>query len=222
MKILLVEDDSYIATGTKRGLESAGYSVTWESDGVAALDRLYEESYKLIILDLLLPKLGGLNFLKLIRNEDIEIPVMIVSALDSEDMRIAALDCGADDFVVKPVSSGEISARARAILRRSVGLNLATTFSYKGLVLDVGKHSVQRDGKTISLTNREFMLLVLLLENKEQVLSRDFILESIWDMNFTSNGSVVDVCIRRLRAKVDESFKEKLLHTVRGRGYVLR
>lgn len=221
MKLLLVEDDQDMGHHTKTGLTAAGFEVTWVKSGVAAFDCLYAGHFDVMVLDVMVPGLSGWQVLTLMREEGISVPVLMLTALDSVDHRIKGLNGGADDYVVKPFAITELVARLHAILRRGAVI-AEETLSYRDVLVDVRRHIAKRAGQTLELTHKELRLLSLFLEHKGQVLSRSYILERIWDMNFNSDGNVVDVSIRRLRAKLDDPFAEKLLHTIRGRGYVLR
>lgn len=221
MKLLLVEDDEDVGLHTEAGLKAAGFAVTWVKSGVAAFDVLYAGHVDVMVLDIMIPGLSGWQVLTLMREEGITVPVLMLTALDSVDHRIRGLNGGADDYVVKPFAITELVARLHAILRRGAVIT-EDALTYDDVMVDVRRHVAKRAGQALDLTHKELRLLSLFLEHKGQVLSRSYILERIWDMNFTSDGNVVDVSIRRLRAKLDDPFPHKLLHTIRGRGYVLR
>lgn len=221
MKVLLVEDDEDVARNLATGLTTAGFDVTLVSNGVAAFDSLYAGHFDVMILDVMIPGLTGWQVLSLMREEGITVPVLMLTALDSLQNRVRGLNAGADDYVVKPFALTEIIARLHAILRRGAVIS-EEALVHRDLSVDVRRHLAKRANKILDLTQKELRLLSLFLEHKGQVLSRSYILERVWDMNFNSDGNVVDVCVRRLRAKVDDPYEDKLLHTIRGRGYVLR
>ena len=221
MKLLLVEDDEGIVRHLTAGLTTAGFEVTSVGTGMAALDSVYSGHFDAMILDVMIPGLTGWQVLSLLREDGITLPVLMLTALDSLENRLRGLNAGADDYVVKPFALSEIVARLHAILRRGTVLS-DEVLTHRDLVVDTRRQTARRGNRNLDLTQKELRLITLFLEHKDQVLSRAYILERVWDMNFASDGNVVDVCIRRLRAKIDDSHPEKLLHTIRGRGYVLR
>ena len=169
----------------------------------------------------MIPGLSGWQVLSLMREEGITVPVLMLTALDALENRVRGLNSGADDYVVKPFAITELVARLHAILRRGAVIS-EEALTHRDLMVDVRRHLAKRAGAVLDLTQKELRLLSLFLEHKGQVLSRSYILERVWDMNFNSDGNVVDVCVRRLRSKVDDPYADKLIHTIRGRGYVLR
>lgn len=221
MKLLLVEDDEDVGRHTRAGLIAAGFDVTWVTSGVSAFDSLYAGHFDVMVLDVMIPGLSGWQVLSLMREEGITVPVLMLTALDALENRVRGLNGGADDYMVKPFAIAELVARLHAILRRGAVIS-EEALTHRDLMVDVRRHLAKRAGRVLDLTQKELRLLSLFLEHKGQVLSRSYILERVWDMNFNSDGNVVDVCVRRLRAKVDDPFTDKLLHTIRGRGYVLR
>jgi two-component system copper resistance phosphate regulon response regulator CusR len=221
MKLLLVEDDEEIVHHLSAGLKIAGFDVTSVGTGMAALDSVYAGHFDAMILDVMIPGLTGWQVLSLLREDGIMLPVLMLTALDSLENRLRGLNAGADDYVVKPFALSEIVARLHAILRRGTVLS-DEVLTHRDLVVDTRRQTARRGSRNLDLTQKELRLITLFLEHKDQVLSRAYILERVWDMNFASDGNVVDVCIRRLRAKIDDPSPEKLLHTIRGRGYVLR
>ena len=221
MKLLLVEDDEGIVRHLTAGLTTAGFEVTSVGTGMAALDSVYAGHFDAMILDVMIPGLTGWQVLSLLREDGITLPVLMLTALDSLENRLRGLNAGADDYVVKPFALSEIVARLHAILRRGTVLS-EDVLTHRDLVVDIRRQIARRAGQVLDLTQKELRLITLFLEHKDQVLTRAYILERVWDMNFASDGNVVDVCIRRLRAKIDDPNPEKLLHTIRGRGYVLR
>ena len=219
-KILLIEDDRETASYLAKGLNQEGHSVEQATNGQDGLFRATDGTFDLIILDRMLPVLDGLSVLKALRAARIDTPVLILSALASVGDRIEGLECGSDDYLVKPFSFAELLARVRTLLRRGPPREVAQ-FQVADLQLDVLRRRVTRAGERITLTNKEFALLHLLISREAEVLSRAQIASQVWHMNFDSDTNVVDVAIRRLRAKVDDPYPLKLIHTVRGMGYTL-
>ena len=221
MKILLVEDDERMAGFIRRGLREENYTVDLAVDGEEGLYLAQLHLYDLIVLDLLLPKKGGLEILSKLREEKLTVPVLILTAKDKPSDRVKGLDAGADDYLVKPFSFEEFLARVRALLRRRGHLS-ETVFRAADLEVDTLKRRVTRRGREIVLTNREYMLLEYFLRHPDQVVTRSSLAENIWEHDFDTFSNVIDVLIARLRRKIDADSDEKLLETVRGSGYVLR
>jgi heavy metal response regulator len=221
MRLLVVEDEKRIADFLSRGLQSAGYAVDVVNGGVAAIERVHSTEYDLIVLDLGLPDVDGLQVLQKIKNRKTMPPVLILSARDSVDDRVKGLEQGADDYLVKPFAFDELLARIRAVLRRAAG-RASGILRHDDLTLDPVTRRVQRAGRDIRLTAREFALLQFLLEHAGEVVSRARIVESVWEHDYETFSNVVEVYIRYLRAKIDEPFPHKVIHTVRGVGYSLR
>jgi len=221
MKILVVEDESKLALSLQAALERAGYTVDIASDGEMALDYARVYTYDLVLLDVMLPKLDGFGVLRRLRQGRIDTPVLMLTARDDTASKVQGLDFGADDYVTKPFELTEILARIRALLRRR-GPDRSGVLTAADLVLDPAAKSVTRCGRPLALTAREYQLLEFFLHNKNRVLSRGVIYEHVWSSDFSGTLKIVDVYLNYLRGKVDEGFKPKLLHTVRGFGYVLR
>ncbi|AET67902.1 response regulator with CheY-like receiver domain and winged-helix DNA-binding domain [Desulfosporosinus orientis DSM 765] len=221
MRILIVEDEKRIASFIKRGLEEEAHAVDVAYDGEEGLNWITSFNYDLIIMDILMPKMDGITLCRTIREQDIDTPVLMLTAKDAVDDRVEGLDAGADDYLVKPFAFKELLARIRALSRRWTD-GKGNTLEIGGLKLDLVTRRTVRGGKEIELTNREFALLELLMRNTGHVLSRTIIAEHIWDYNFLNQSNVVDVYIRQLRRKIDESFEEKLIQTVRGSGYKIQ
>lgn len=223
MKILIVEDDEATASFIVKGFKESGFTAEPAFDGETGLDKALSGEYDCIVLDVMLPKLNGFALLDAFRFQNKKTPVVMLTAKDSVDDRVEGLSRGADDYIIKPFAFSELLARVRAVLRRG-----QPEFAPDGpvivadLALDPVRHIVTRGNKRIDLTPKEFSLLWLLMRRQGDVLSRTFISEQVWDINFDSGTNVVDVAVRRLRAKVDDPFDVKLIHTVRGVGYVLR
>jgi two-component system copper resistance phosphate regulon response regulator CusR len=219
MRILVIEDEKRIADFVARGLESSGYAVDMATEGAAGLEMLHATDYDLIILDLLLPDIDGLKVLEKIRNRKLSPPVLILSALGAVDDRVKGLERGADDYLGKPFSFAELLARVRALLRR--GQPMPERLQVGDLVLDAIRRKVTRGGEPIELAPKEFSILEYLMRNQGQSLSRTMIVEHVWDMDYDGLTNIVDVYIRHLRSKIDDRWPQKLIHTVRGVGYVI-
>ena len=221
MKLLLAEDDEKTAAALRVGLTEQGFVVDVTRNGDEALHLAQTIGYSLIVLDVMLPGRDGWSILQSYRRGGGQAPVLFLTARDAVEDRVKGLDLGADDYLVKPFAFSELLARVRSLLRRRGAAN-ADLLQFADLSLHVRRHQVMRSGVPIELTPKEFLLLALLLEHQGNVLSRTLIAEQVWDMAFDTDSNVVDVHIRRLRAKVDDPFERKLIHTVRGLGYVLR
>ena len=222
MRILIVEDEKRVWQFLKKGFEAESVSVDIATDGERGLALAGTETYDAIVLDVMLPRKGGMEVLKSLRDSGIKTPVLILSARGGTDDRVEGLNLGADDYLPKPFSFTEVLARVRAIVRRTSSELHSSTLTVGTLQLDLLTRTVMRDGKEIALTAKEFELLEYLMRNKGRVLSRVILMERIWDMNFDSETNVVDVLINRLRRKIDDDFPSRLIHTVRGAGYVLK
>jgi len=220
MKLLVVEDEPKTAGFLQRGFSEAGFMVETAADGLEGLRLIQSGKYDLIVLDIMLPGLDGLKILSWTRESRIQTPVIFLTARDSTADRVAGLDLGADDYLVKPFAFSELLARVRTVLRRPP-VREAAILCAGDLELDLTAHRATRAGQRLDLTAREFALLELLVRRAGEALTRAFIAESVWAMNSTSDTNVVDVSMRRLRLKVDDPFPQKLIRTVRGVGYVL-
>jgi two-component system copper resistance phosphate regulon response regulator CusR len=219
MRILVVEDEKRIADFLARGLESAGYAVDTAHEGRTALELMHQTEYDLVVLDLGLPDMDGLTVLEKVRNRKTSPPVLILSARDSVDDRVKGLEIGADDYLVKPFAFVELLARIRVLLRR--GQPTPEKLQVGDLSLDCIRRKVSRAGENVELAPKEFSILEYLMRNRGRPLSRTMIVEHVWDMDYDGLTNIVDVYIRHLRAKVDDRFPVKLIHTVRGIGYML-
>jgi DNA-binding response OmpR family regulator len=224
MRIILVEDDPKISSFIERGLTESGYQVAPIHDGLEALNFILQNTgWDLIILDLMLPGLDGLSILDKIRAQGITIPVLILSAKRSVNDRVSGLEKGGDDYLTKPFAFSELLARIQVLLRRHAPQKSSpTSLSHFGIELDLLRRVVHREGVMIELQAKEFTLLEYMLRNPERVLSKTLILEQVYGYNFDTQTNVVDVLVFRLRNKVDKDFKHKLIHTIRGVGYVLK
>jgi two-component system, OmpR family, copper resistance phosphate regulon response regulator CusR len=222
MRLLIIEDEIRLADYLKKGLIENGFVVDIARDGIDGKHLATEGVYDVILLDVMLPGIDGFGILSALREKN-RTPVIMLTARDKVEDRVRGLQNGADDYLVKPFSFTELLARIQALLRRSSNSTQqeATTLLLGDLELDLASRKVKRASQRLDLSAKEFNLLVLLLRKKGQVLSRTVLAEQVWDMNFDSDTNVVDVAVRRLRAKLDDPFAEKLLHTVRGMGYVL-
>ena len=219
MRILIVEDEAKTGTYLRKGLTEAGFIVDWVEDGVTGQHRALTEDYNLIILDVMLPGQDGWTVLKNLRHER-STSVLLLTARDDLDDKVRGLEMGGDDYLIKPFDFAELLARVRSILRRGNGRD-AALLHVSDLALDLTRRKATRQGDTILLTAKEFALLWLLMRRHGEILSRSTIASQVWDMNFDSDTNVVDAAIRRLRGKVDDNYEPKLIHTVRGMGYVL-
>lgn len=224
MKVLLVEDDKSAGNYLQKGLLETGYLVDWVQNGADGLHQALTEHYSLIILDIMLPMLDGWQVLKAFRAVNTSTPVLLLTARDHVQDRVKGLELGADDYLIKPFAFIELTARIKALLRRGTGPasdNAANAqISMADVEVDFVRHIVTRGGQKIDLTSQEFALLALFVRHPKEVLTRTTIASEVWDMNFDSDTNVVDVAIRRLRRKLDDPFERKLIHTVRGIGYL--
>ena len=221
MYILIVEDEKKVVGFLKKGLQEEHYTVDVAYDGEEALLLAGMNSYDLIVLDIMLPKKDGMEVLKELRAQGLSIPILILTAKDTLEDKVQGLDSGADDYITKPFAFAELLARIRALLRRGKPTN-ETSLTAADLMLDPATHKVQRAGKQIELTSKEYALLEYFLRNKGQVLTRTLINEHVWGYRFDTGTNIVDVYVNYLRSKIDRGFDKKLIHTVRGVGYVLR
>lgn len=221
MKILIVEDETKIGDYLRQGLTEAGFVADLARNGLDGHHHAMTESYDLIILDVMLPDVDGWRILQSLREAGNSVPVLFLTARDSVDDRVKGLELGADDYLVKPFAFAELLARVRTLMRRGAAPATDTTLKVADLELDLMRRRVTREEHRIQLTAKEFSLLELLMRHQGEVLPRSLIASQVWDMNFDSDTNVIDVAIRRLRAKIDDDFKTKLIHTVRGMGYML-
>ena len=219
MRILIVEDEQKVASFIRKGLEQEGYAVDVASDGEAGLYQAENFEYDAMILDVMLPKLSGLEALKKIRAKNLQLPVLMLTAKSTVEDKVAGLDSGASDYLVKPFAFAELSARIRVLLRR--GAHEATTLKLADLEMNTATRTVKRAGQKIDLKMKEFALLEFLLRNAGRTVTRTMIIEHVWDIHFDSVSNVVDVHINTLRNKIDRGFSPTLIHTVRGVGYTL-
>ncbi len=221
MRILVVEDEAKVASFIRRGLEAEGYRVDTAPDGEVGLTQAFEHEYDLVILDVMLPKRDGLSILQEMRKHTLHVPVLMLTARDTVADKVTGLDRGADDYLTKPFAFEELLARIRALLRRGSPLS-PSTLSVADLELDLVSREVTRAGTRIELTAKEFALLEFFLRHTGRVLSRALIAQHVWGVDFDTFTNVIDVYVNYLRKKIDAGFPTKLIHTVRGVGYVIK
>lgn len=218
MRVLIVEDERKLSNIVRKGLIEEGFAVDQAFDGEEGQYLAESESYDLIILDIMLPKINGLDVCRGLRNKKITIPILMLTAKTAVEDRVAGLNVGADDYLTKPFAFTELKARLQALLRRSHN-QTQTTLQVEDLEVDPVKHTAKRGGKTILLTPKEFAILEFLLRHGDEVVTRTQITEHVWDYNFDALSNVVDVFVATLRKKVDSGFKNKLIQTIHGVGY---
>ncbi len=222
MRILFVEDDRTIASFVVKGLKEANHIVDHVDNGEDGLHRALTEEYDLAIIDIMLPKLDGLSLIKELRRHNPNIPVIILSAKRSIDDVVAGLEIGSDDYLTKPFAFAELIARIQALARRARGLPETTRLTVADLTMDLLTREVKKSGRLISLQPREFALLEYLMRNAGRLVTKTMIMEHVWDYNFDPQTNVVEARISRLRDKIDKEFEKRLIHTVRGAGYILK
>ncbi len=221
MKLLVVEDDEKTIRLLRQGFGEYGFVIDDCRNGIDGLDTALSQTYDMIVLDVMLPGKDGWEVLTQLRAADRQTPVVMLTARDAVEYRVKGLTAGADDYVVKPFAFSELLARIHTVLRRRKDV-VPETLAFDDLTLDPKRFAVERAGRKIELTSKEFLLLELLLRQQGEVLSRTYIAEQVWDMAFDGDSNVVEVNVRRLRGKIDDPFPRKLIHTIRGRGYVIR
>ncbi len=221
MRILIIEDEEKQSALIQRGLEQEGYSADVRNDGVAGLEQFGSFPYDMIVLDLMLPRLTGIEVLDRVRRANPFVPVLVLTSRDSVDDKVQLFEKGADDYLTKPFAFAELLVRVKALLRRGPVLR-SSTLRIADLELDRLTQQVRRGGQRIDLTSKEYSLLEYLMQNSGRVLSRNMIIEHVWDQTFDGITNIVDVYVRHLRTKIDELNPVKLIHTVRGTGYLIR
>lgn len=223
VRTLLIEDEAAVAVMINKGLSESGYSVTVAPDGHIGLDMALNNNFDIIILDIMLPGINGLELCKKLRRNDVNTPILMLTALDSTENIVSGLDNGADDYMTKPFKFPELEARLRNLARRnSNGVKASDLLQAGDLVLNMSSKAVTRNGQEISLTATEYRLLEFMLRNKGKVLSRIELLENVWSINFNMGTNVVDVYVNYLRKKIDKNNPVKLIHTVTGMGYIIK
>lgn len=222
MRLLLIEDDKKIGAFIEKGLKESGFAVDVAHHGIDGLTMILTEPYDVAIIDIMLPGLDGLSIIEKMRGKNILTPVLILSAKQSVDDRVLGLQKGGDDYMVKPFSFNELLARVQALIRRDKSNTKSTMLHVGDLEMDLLKHEVRRNGQKIELPAKEYSLLEYLMRNPDVVVSKTSILEKVYDYGFDPQTNVVDVLVCRLRNKIDKDFTTKMIHTVRGMGYVLR
>jgi two-component system, OmpR family, response regulator len=222
MRVLIVEDDEKIASLIVKGLKQAGFAVDHAADGEAGLQFALTVPYDAAIIDIMLPKRDGLSLIQEIRRQKINTPVIILSAKHTVDDRVKGLQIGSDDYLVKPFAFSELLARVQALIRRTSVADTPTNLVLEALSMNLLTRDVFRAGKKIDLQPREFALLEYLMRNTGRVVSKTMIMEHVWDYDFDPQTNVVDVLVSRLRNKIDRDFEQKVIHTIRGVGYVLK
>jgi two-component system response regulator MprA len=220
--VVVAEDDPSVRNAIERVLSLEGYQVKTATDGNTALELIASAKPHAVVMDVMMPFADGLTVTRELRQRGNRTPVLLLTARHEVGDRVAGLDAGADDYLVKPFAVDELLARVRALLRRYESLTPTAVLSLGDLTMDINKHEVKRGGKTLELTKTEFDLLHILLEQRDIVLSREYLYEHIWGFNFETNSKSLDVYIGYLRRKIDDIGEERLLHTVRGVGYVMR
>lgn len=221
MKILIIEDEPKTGKYLRRGLIEAGFVADLAGDGRDGLHFALTESYDLAVIDVMLPVINGWEVLREIRSAGNQLPVLFLSARNQVDDRVKGLELGADDYLVKPFAFSELLARVRCLLRRGKVSQTDDHLQVADLEIDLLRHRVTRAGKKIDVTAKEFVLLEFMMRRQGEVLPRSLIASQVWDMNFNSDTNVIDVAVRRLRSKIDDNFGVKLIHTMRGMGYIL-
>lgn len=222
MRVLVVEDEQRLARLMRRVLEEERYTVDVAHDGITGEDLARSGQYDAVVLDLMLPGRDGISICQRLRLDGIAVPILMLTARDAVDDRVRGLDVGADDYLVKPFAFPELLARLRSLIRRRTGERAEARLEADGLSMDLVRHQVTRDGKPIDLTAREYALLEYLLRHPGQVMTRTQLLNAVWEYDADTASNVVDIYIHYLRDKIDRNHSSKLLHTIRGVGYVLR
>ena len=222
MKVLIIEDDKELSHLIAKRLKEEGFTVQQAFDAEEGISYATYEEYDVIVLDIMLPKMSGYEVIRQLREKKIKTPILVLSAKGEIEDKVKGLQLGADDYLTKPFSFPELIARINALIRRTKNIEEISKLKYADITIDLLKKEVYRNGKKINLTAKEFELLKYLVENAERIITRNMILENVFDIDFDIDSNVVDVHIHRLREKIDKGFEKKLIHTVRGFGYVFK
>ncbi|WP_028950027.1 response regulator transcription factor [Sulfurihydrogenibium subterraneum] len=222
MKVLIIEDDKELSHLIAKRLKEEGFTVQQAFDAEEGISYTTYEEYDVIVLDIMLPKMSGYEVIRQLRKKKIKTPILVLSAKGEIEDKVKGLQLGADDYLTKPFSFPELIARINALIRRTKNIEEISKLKYADITIDLLKKEVYRNGKKINLTAKEFELLKYLVENAERIITRNMILENVFDIDFDIDSNVVDVHIHRLREKIDKGFEKKLIHTVRGFGYVFK
>jgi DNA-binding response OmpR family regulator len=220
--ICLIEDEQKVASVICKGLEEQGYGVKTVADGTTALDTLEHEHFDLLIMDVMLPDTNGIDLCRSIRETDKDTPILMLTALNQVNDKVSGLKAGADDYLVKPFHFSELIARIEALMRRNKNKEDNHLLTFDDLKLDTWTKTAERAGKQISLTAKEYLLLELFMQNPNKTLSREYIAEQVWGIDFDTGTNFIDVYVNYLRKKIEKDFKGKLIHTVIGMGYILK
>jgi two-component system copper resistance phosphate regulon response regulator CusR len=221
-RICLIEDEQKVAAFITKGLEEHGYTVKTVGDGSAAQSLLQQEEFDLLIMDVMLPDINGIELCRQIRQKDSNTPILMLTALNQVHDKVSGLKAGADDYLVKPFHFSELMARMEALMRRNKNAEGSHLLTFADLKLDTWSKTAERDGKKITLTAKEYTLLELFMQNPNKILSREYIAEKVWEIGFDTGTNFIDVYVNYLRKKVEKDFKSKLIHTVIGMGYILK
>ncbi|MDO3625629.1 response regulator transcription factor [Mucilaginibacter sp. BT774] len=221
-RICLIEDEQKVAAFITKGLEEQGYSVKTAGDGASANKLLQQEQFDLLIMDVMLPDTNGIDLCRSVRQKDTNTPILMLTALNQVHDKVSGLKAGADDYLVKPFHFSELLARMEALMRRNKSAEENHVLTFDDLTLDTWSKTAERAGKKITLTAKEYTLLELFMQNPNKILSREYIAEKVWEIGFDTGTNFIDVYVNYLRKKIERDFKNKLIHTVIGMGYILK
>jgi two-component system copper resistance phosphate regulon response regulator CusR len=221
-RICLIEDEQKVASFITKGLEEQGYNVKTAVDGASAQKLLQHEQFDLLIMDVMLPDTNGIDLCRSVRHKDTQTPILMLTALNQVHDKVSGLKAGADDYLVKPFHFSELLARMEALMRRNKSAEEIHELTFDDLILDTWSKTAERAGKKITLTAKEYTLLELFMQNPNKILSREYIAEKVWEIGFDTGTNFIDVYVNYLRKKIEKDFKNKLIHTVIGMGYILK
>jgi len=221
-RICLIEDEQKVASFITKGLQEQGYNVKTAADGASAQRLLQQEQFDLLIMDVMLPDTNGIDLCRAVRQKDTQTPILMLTALNQVHDKVSGLKAGADDYLVKPFHFSELLARMEALMRRNKSAEENHQLTFDDLTLDTWSKTAERAGKKITLTAKEYTLLELFLQNPNKILSREYIAEKVWEIGFDTGTNFIDVYVNYLRKKIEKDFKNKLIHTVIGMGYILK